>query len=57
MITYGQKLRGKIARLAMIGLPETILQDRFVENVAVNRGVNLRLFTGMDEAVAWLEAL
>lgn len=57
VIEYGQRLRGKVAQLAMVGLPGTMLPDRFVENVAVNRGVNLRLFSDLDEAVAWLGAL
>lgn len=28
--------------------------DRFAENVAVNRGLNVRLFNDMQEALAWL---
>jgi hypothetical protein len=29
--------------------------DNFVENVAVNRGINLKLFTDVDKAIVWLE--
>jgi hypothetical protein len=28
---------------------------RFFENVAVNRGFNLRIFSGPDQAMAWLK--
>ncbi|MBN2390526.1 MAG: STAS/SEC14 domain-containing protein [Anaerolineae bacterium] len=29
--------------------------NKFAENVAVNRGVNLRIYSSLDEAVSWLK--
>ena len=29
--------------------------NKFAENIAVNRGVNLRIFFNLDEAVSWLK--
>jgi hypothetical protein len=31
-----------------------VLPDNFVENVAVNRGMIMKIFTDFDEAEAWL---
>lgn len=32
-----------------------MLPDNFVENVAVNRGINLKIFTDANEAIDWLK--
>lgn len=29
--------------------------DNFVENVAVNRGINLKIFTDLEKAIDWLK--
>jgi hypothetical protein len=41
-------------RVAIFGLPEQITPDRFAESVAVNRGVQMKVVTTMDEALQWL---
>ena len=41
-------------RHAVVIKPEQEEHMRFVENVAQNRSVNLRLFTDKNEAVGWL---
>ncbi|HEV8398412.1 MAG TPA: hypothetical protein VGQ18_01115 [Gemmatimonadales bacterium] len=44
------------APIAMVG-PETLVDPRrFGEVVARNRGLNVRVFTDMDEATAWLRS-
>lgn len=43
-----------IAKLAMLNRPDVILPDNFVENVAVNRGANVKVFTDLENAVRWL---
>ena len=52
---YGRKMRGFFSKTALVGREDQMLPDNFVENVAVNRGVNLKLFTDIQEAIAWLE--
>lgn len=44
-----------ITRCAILDLKEFEHSYRFFENVAVNRGLNLRIFSDIDEAIAWLE--
>ncbi len=51
---YSQKTRGAIDRIALLNRPEVVLPDNFVEHVAVNRGVNLKIFTDFDQAERWL---
>lgn len=51
---YSQKTRGAIDRIALVNRPEVVLPDNFVEHVAVNRGVNLKIFTDFDQAERWL---
>ena len=53
---YGQKMIGKVAKMALVRSQERAGADRFLENVAVNRGINLRLFSDYDEALAWLKS-
>ena len=52
---YGVKMIGIISKTALVGREDQMLSDNFVENVAVNRGVNLKLFTDADEAIDWLK--
>ena len=51
---YAAKTRKMIAKLAMLNRPDVILPDNFVENVAVNRGANVKVFTDLENAVHWL---
>ena len=53
---YGQTSIGKIARLALVRRPDADPPDRFVETVAVNRGINLKLFTDIEQAIEWLRS-
>ena len=52
---YGGKMRGFLSKTALVGRQDQMLSDNFVENVAVNRGVNLKIFTDIKEAINWLE--
>ena len=52
---YGRKMRGFLSKTALVGREDQMLPDNFVENVAVNRGVNLKIFTDIEEAIDWLE--
>lgn len=51
---YAETTRDVISKIALVNRPEVILPDGFVENVAVNRGVSVKIFTDFDEAVHWL---
>lgn len=51
---YAETAREVISKIALVNRPEVILSDGFVENVAVNRGVGVKIFTDFDEAVRWL---
>jgi len=52
----GQRMAGKLTRVALVRQEGGSPLDRFTETVARNRGVNLKLFNEIDEAVAWLKA-
>jgi len=52
---YGGKMRGFLSKTALVGREDQMLPDNFVENVAVNRGVNLKIFTDVEEAIDWLK--
>jgi len=43
-----------ISAIAVVGQPPLIDPARFGETVARNRGINGRVFTDQDEAVAWI---
>lgn len=45
---------GKISKLAVAGHEPLIDPSRFGETVAVNRGVNAKIFFDVDEALVWL---
>jgi hypothetical protein len=47
---------GQKVRVAFVGEDPVIARDHFGEDVAVNRGANMRVFTGQNEARAWLLA-
>jgi hypothetical protein len=44
----------EVDRIAVVGEEPIVHSNRFGETVAVNRGVNLRVFTDMEEALKWL---
>jgi hypothetical protein len=50
-------LTGKIpgCRFAIVGNHPLVDQGKFEETVAVNRGLNTKTFTDIQEAYAWLE--
>ena len=52
---YGVKMVGVITKFALVGREDQMFPDNFVENVAVNRGVNLKLFTDLERALDWLK--
>lgn len=52
---YGVRMIGSISKFAIVGREDQMFPDNFVENVAVNRGVNLKLFTDLERAVDWLK--
>jgi hypothetical protein len=53
---YFPKMRDSsvITRFVIVDRKESRENDRFFENVAVNRGFNLRIFSDSDKAVEWL---
>jgi len=51
---YGASKRDRLRRFALLGREDMVLPDNFVENVAVNRGMNMKIFTDFDQAEAWL---
>jgi hypothetical protein len=54
---YGA-IKGRVLmQLALLNREDVVLPDNFVENVAVNRGMRMKVFTDFDEAVLWLTSL
>jgi hypothetical protein len=53
--TYGAKMIPRTIAVAMLARPDQISPDSFFENVLVNRGVNLRVFSDQEEALEWLK--
>ena len=53
--TYAAKVIPRAIALAMLERQDQISPDNFLENVLVNRGVNLRVFSDSEEALEWLE--
>lgn len=45
---------GKIHRVAIVGQEPIIDHDRFGETVARNRGLNVYVFTDLQQAIQWL---
>ena len=54
VILYGQKLIGKVSRLALVADIKMVFPDRFAEMVAQNRGINLKVFSDIEGAVHWI---
>ena len=52
---YGVKMIRVLSKKALVVREDQMFPDNFVENVAVNRGVNLKLFTNVEEAIDWLK--
>ena len=55
---FSGKLTGKIpsCRYAIVGNPPLVDPDRFAETVAVNRGLNVKVFTDWEKTIEWLES-
>jgi hypothetical protein len=51
---YGAQVIDRHIKVAMLVRPDQTLPDRFFENVAVSRGVRVKVLTEPDEAGAWL---
>ena len=51
---YGATKRDRIERLALLNREDVVLPDNFVENVATNRGMDMKVFTDLEEAIRWL---
>ena len=45
---------GKVNSIAVLGHEPVVHKERFGETVAVNRGVNVRVFTDSTQASIWL---
>ncbi len=41
---------GKVSKLALVGDIKMVLPDRFAETVAVNRGINLKVFGLLNQS-------
>ncbi len=54
-VLYGRKMRGRVSRLAIVRPRERRNADRFVETAAQNRGMAVRLFVDIEDAIAWLK--
>ena len=50
---YGSELPADV-RIAVVVRPEKISEARFIENVAFNRGIRLKVFSNKKEALNWL---
>lgn len=51
---HATKTRGIISKIALVARQKMILPDGFVENVAVNRGVNVKIHSDFDAGLRWL---
>lgn len=54
---YGAIKGRQLMQLALLNREDVVLPDNFVENVAVNRGMTMKVFTNLNEAVSWLTSL
>jgi hypothetical protein len=45
----------KLVRSAILDHPENIKRIRFFETVAINRGLNVKVFDDEDRAIEWLQ--
>ena len=55
VIQHAEVTRDIALKTAILAREDQVLPDRFAETVAVNRGINLRIFTDIAEAKRWLE--
>ena len=55
VVLYGRNMSGVISQTALVVREDQIFADNFVENVAVNRGINLKIYTDIEEAIDWLQ--
>jgi hypothetical protein len=55
LVKYGKTFRRKTAVLARDD--EDIDQAKFFENVAQNRGFNVKTFTVFEDAITWLSCI
>jgi len=55
VVDYGQKIKGMVSRCAIVGHLGIYLPDKFIETVAVNRGINLKVFLDIAEAEEWMQ--
>ncbi len=53
---HGQKILGRVSKIALVRPPERAEADRFTETASANRGINLRLFSDSGEAIEWLKS-
>jgi hypothetical protein len=53
---YGAQTITHGIKIAMLAREDQISPNNFFENVAVNRGVNLKVFTDENGAIEWLRA-
>ena len=51
---YGALSLDFLNRFALVNHADVLLPDKFVENVATNRGMDLKIFTDFDAAEQWL---
>ena len=51
---YGAGKREQLRRFALLNREDVVLPDNFVRNVAVNRGLDMKVFTDFEEAERWL---
>ena len=51
---YGARVLGPRIKSAMLAREDQISPDRFFENVAVNRGLTLKVFSDLPAAIEWL---
>lgn len=51
---YGATKHRQISRIALLNREEVMLPGNFVENVAVNRFMNMKIFTHFGDAEDWL---
>jgi hypothetical protein len=45
----------KVSKIALVGKEPLIDKNRFGETVAVNRGVNIKVFTDLNAALTWIK--
>lgn len=48
------KVAPKVAKIALICHPDYLADAKFWENVAVNRGLRVRMFLSLDKAEQWM---